>query len=54
VVQPEYNAAVIETTLGIVLIGFALTLFFLALTSVRVRWSVVAPTQANHGESVPV
>jgi hypothetical protein len=54
VVQPEYTAAAIETTLGIVLIGFALTLSFLAMSSVRIRWTAVAPTQANHGESVPV
>jgi hypothetical protein len=52
VVQPAYTAAAIETTLGVVLIGFALTLFFLAISSVRIRWSTATPALADHRERV--
>ncbi len=44
VVQPQYTTGAIESVVGIVLIGFALTLLILAITSFRVRWTTAEPT----------
>jgi hypothetical protein len=42
VVQPSYTAGAIGSLVGILLIGFAIVLAMLAVTSIVIRWSVVA------------
>jgi len=45
VVQPQYTTGAIETVVGLLLIGVALTLAILAIASIRIRWSVSAPSE---------
>jgi hypothetical protein len=53
VVQPQYTAAAIETTLGILLIGFGLTLVFLAVGLGGIRLNTATPAPADEREGLP-
>jgi hypothetical protein len=45
VVQPQYTVGAIGAVVGLVLIAGALTLAILAIASIRIRWSVFAPSE---------
>jgi hypothetical protein len=45
VVEPQYTMGAVEAVVGLVLIGVAFTLAILAVASIRIRWSVSAPTE---------
>jgi hypothetical protein len=52
VVQPQYTTGAIETVVGIVLIGFALTLLILAFASFSVRWTSAETAEPRDREKV--
>ena len=51
-VEPQYLTGAIESVVGVVLIGFALTLFILAFVSLSVRWTAAEQAEPRDRKKV--